>query len=271
MDNTFSWFIPEKMGTPRPEVRRAIYAARQISNPIWSDMNGRYSSAGRRHQVRPSQSANVPGAAAHPRARTVRVRDEDARRRVLRAGQVADEARPHAQRRRALRHRSVPVRAGPGKSALQGASRPYPIDKNNIAPRLGLVWNPDGESKSVVRAVTGCSTTGRCWERSTTSSRTSSTRSRSWRISRRRRRHGPAQRAVPDRSDAESRPTSAGSRPTCAPYINSVYPPGTTVRNTATVTWDDARTESSRISIRSAPDTSAKYSRAFRCRPTTSA
>ena len=31
----------------------------------------------------------------------------------------------------------------------------YPVDKDNIAPRLGFVWNPDGESKSVVRAGYG--------------------------------------------------------------------------------------------------------------------
>ena len=31
----------------------------------------------------------------------------------------------------------------------------YPVDKGNIAPRLGLVWNPDGESKSVIRAGYG--------------------------------------------------------------------------------------------------------------------
>ena len=31
----------------------------------------------------------------------------------------------------------------------------YPVDKNNIAPRLGFVWNPDGEGKSVVRGGYG--------------------------------------------------------------------------------------------------------------------
>ena len=29
------------------------------------------------------------------------------------------------------------------------------MDKGNIAPRLGMVWNPDGQSKSVVRAGYG--------------------------------------------------------------------------------------------------------------------
>ena len=31
----------------------------------------------------------------------------------------------------------------------------YPVDKNNVAPRLGLVWNPDQQGKSVVRAGYG--------------------------------------------------------------------------------------------------------------------
>ncbi len=30
-----------------------------------------------------------------------------------------------------------------------------PIDKGNIAPRMGIVWNPDGQSKSVIRAGYG--------------------------------------------------------------------------------------------------------------------
>ena len=33
--------------------------------------------------------------------------------------------------------------------------RSIPVDKNNVAPRIGFVWNPDGQSKSVVRAGYG--------------------------------------------------------------------------------------------------------------------
>ena len=151
MDNTFSWFIPEKMG--RHDLKfGARYSLTTNHNPIWGDMNGSYQFRGTgRHQVRSRQPAVVPGAARHPRARALRVQDEDAHRRVLRAGQVADEARPHAERGRALRHRSLSLRTGPRESAVRGRSRQYPMDTNNIAPRLGLVWNPDGESKSVVR------------------------------------------------------------------------------------------------------------------------
>ncbi len=42
----------------------------------------------------------------------------------------------------------------PGRSAIP-AAHGIPDRQSNIAPRLGLVWNPDGESKSVVRAGYG--------------------------------------------------------------------------------------------------------------------
>ena len=114
LDNTFSWFIPEKMGPPRHEVRRAVLTDDQ-SQPDLERHERQLPVPGTgRHQVRSRQPAVVPGAARHPRARALRVQDEDARRRVLRAGQVADEARPHAERGRALRHRGLPVRTGPG-------------------------------------------------------------------------------------------------------------------------------------------------------------
>ena len=48
-----------------------------------------------------------------------------------------------------------PYEQDPGNPLFSGRSRQYPIDTNNIAPRLGLVWNPDGESKSVVRVGYG--------------------------------------------------------------------------------------------------------------------
>ena len=31
----------------------------------------------------------------------------------------------------------------------------YPVDKNNVAPRFGVVWNPDGAGRSVVRGGYG--------------------------------------------------------------------------------------------------------------------
>ena len=41
-----------------------------------------------------------------------------------------------------------------GNSLFNDPSK-YPVDKNNLAPRLGVVWNPDGEGKSVVRGGYG--------------------------------------------------------------------------------------------------------------------
>ena len=42
----------------------------------------------------------------------------------------------------------------PGNPMFADKSK-YPVDTNNIAPRLGFIWNPDGANKSVVRGGYG--------------------------------------------------------------------------------------------------------------------
>ncbi len=74
--------------------------------------------------------------------------------RAVRAGQVADQAQPHVEPGRALRS-ARSLRSTERDNPLFSDPNEYPVDKNNIAPRLGFVWNPDGESKSVIRGGYG--------------------------------------------------------------------------------------------------------------------
>ncbi len=48
----------------------------------------------------------------------------------------------------------MPIEEDPGNPLFSDPSK-YPVDKNNISPRLGFIWNPDGQGKSAVRAGYG--------------------------------------------------------------------------------------------------------------------
>ena len=72
--------------------------------------------------------------------------------RLLRPGRLAPLAVLQGALRRTLRLFSPPD-ADP--NAPVEASRAYPTDKNNFAPRLGAVWSLGGDQRSVIRANTG--------------------------------------------------------------------------------------------------------------------
>ena len=48
----------------------------------------------------------------------------------------------------------MPLDEDPGNPLFSDPSK-YPVDKDNISPRIGFVWNPDGEGRSAVRAGYG--------------------------------------------------------------------------------------------------------------------
>ena len=48
----------------------------------------------------------------------------------------------------------MPIEEDPGNPLFSDPSK-YPVDKDNISPRLGFIWNPDGEGKSAFRAGYG--------------------------------------------------------------------------------------------------------------------
>ena len=115
----------------------------------------------------------------------------------------------------------------------------YPVDKNNLAPRLGVIWNPDGQGKSVVRAGYGV-----FYDRTLLGLvdnflfDTKYSRSFIAAFPQNAADPGPGNGRFPTDPSLNT-PTVGALTPAVRAYVNSVYPPGAVRRNTGTVTWDD--------------------------------
>ncbi len=167
IDNTFSWFIPEAKG--RHDLKfGARYSHIWLSNPAWGNLQGTYQFRGTG-----DTEFNASNPRSYPERFTIRAPGAldynmiHAHRRVVRAGQVADEARPHAERRRPVRHRSVPVRPG---AARQSGADEIP-DRQRATSRRASAWSgtPMVRASRLSGPATGSSTTEPCSEPSTTS------------------------------------------------------------------------------------------------------
>jgi hypothetical protein len=114
-----------------------------------------------------------------------------------------------------------------------------PVDKNNVAPRIGIVWNPDGQSKSVFRAGYGM-----FYDRTLLGTIDNFLTDY---------KYSPSFTASFPAGGPDLNPRN-GLFPTdpmlLVPQVNTLtaaqrailaalYPPGSTVRNTGTITWDD--------------------------------
>ena len=132
----------------------ARYSHIWISNP---NMATRTAPTASRHDasVQCRRPETYPERLQHPGAGAARLRADDPTSWELFAQDKWQlKPRPHAEPRRPLRPR-VHADRRDRQPTLLAIPATYPVDKNNIAPRLGFVWNPDGQGKSVVRGGYG--------------------------------------------------------------------------------------------------------------------
>jgi hypothetical protein len=235
-EDTFSWFIPDKAG--RHDLKFGTrYTHIWISNPNNSNANGTYTFPGDQ-----TFNAAVPG--TYPERFSIRV-----------PGALDYELRSHiwelfAQDKWALRGNlslSLGIRYDLEIMPIDETDNPlfsdptrYPVDKNNVAPRLGLIWNPDGKSKSVVRAGYGI-----FYDRTLLGTvdnflfDTKYSNTFTAQFPQSAPDPGPGNGRLPTDPLLAMTTTVNTLTPEVRAYINAMFPPGSVRRNTGTVTWDD--------------------------------
>ena len=240
IDDTFSWFIPDAKG--RHDLKfGARYTTTKLDNPNWSAMNGFY-----RFDHDLAFDASNPF--TYPNRFSIRVPGPlsyDLRMDVWEMfAQDKWQIRPNLTLSAGVRYdlEVMPYTTDDGNPLFSDPAK-YPVDKNNIAPRLGLIWNPDGQGKSAVRFGYGLFydrtqlgtvdnfLTDTKYARSFMADFPQNTTD-----------PGPAAGRFP------TDPTLTSGRvdqitPAVRAYVNSVYPPGSVSRNTGTIYWDDPKRE----------------------------
>ena len=235
LDNTFSWFIPDKLGRHDTKFGgRYTYA--WISNPNNSNANGTFS-------FPTDRAFNAADPFTYPERFSIRV-----------PGMLDYELKSHtwemyAQDKWAMnggfslslgvRYDLEVIPIDEGANPLFSDPSKYPVDRNNVAPRLGVIWNPDGKGKAVLRGGYGI-----FYDRTllgTVDNFLFDTKySRTFTATFPQTAADPG----PSRGQFPTDPTLLVSSVTQIPpavraYINSLFPPGSVSRNIGTVTLDD--------------------------------
>ena len=236
LEDTFSWFVPDKGG--RHDLKfGARWSHVWISNPNNSNANGTFS-------FNSDRAFNAADPSTYPERFSIRA-----------PGPLDYELRSnvweiYAQDKWAMKNgltASLGVRYDLEIIPIDETDNPlfsdpskYPVDKNNVAPRLGVVWNPDERGKSVLRAGYGLfydRTLLGTVDNFLFDTKYSNTFTASF------------PQSAPDPGPGAGRlPTDPllalvtrvdTVSPAMRAYLNALLPPGTVRRNTGTVTWDD--------------------------------
>jgi hypothetical protein len=237
IDNTFSWFIPEAKG--RHDLKfGARYSHIWLSNPQWGNMQGTYQFRGTG-----DPEFNPANPRTYPERFTIRVPGESTYEMIMHVGELFAQdkwqIKPGLTISAGVRY---DIEVFPYDPAPLGDPRltKYPVDKGNVAPRLGIVWNPDGQSKSVVRGGYGLFydrtllgtvdnfLTDYKYSPSFTANFPESAPD-----------PGPRNGTFPTEPMLQVNQLNQLTANQRA-ILNSLYPPGSTRRNTGTVSWDDA-------------------------------
>jgi hypothetical protein len=240
VDDTFSWFIPDAKG--RHDMKfGARFTTTKLNNPNWSNINGTY-------RFDHDLAFDRANPLTYPNRFSIRVPGPlsyDLRMDVWELyAQDKWQIRPNLTLSAGVRYdlEVMPYTTDEGNPLFSDPTK-YPVDKNNVAPRLGLIWNPDGEGRSVVRFGYGLFydrtqlgtvdnyLTDTKYARSFTADFPQNTTD-----------PGPAAGRFP------TDPTLTSGRvdqitPEVRAYVNSIYPPGSVSRNTGTIYWDDPERE----------------------------
>ena len=237
LEDTFSWFIPDKLGRHDTKFG-ARFTYVWISNPNNSNANGTYS-------FNSDRAFNAADPSSYPERFSIRVPgalDYDLRSRVWEL---------YAQDKWALANglslslgvrydlEIIPIHEDPGNPLFPDPSK-YPVDRNNIAPRLGFIWNPDGKGKSVLRGGYGV-----FYDRSLLGTvdnflfDTKYSNTFTAQFPQNAADPGPAAGRLPTDPLLAMTTTVGALTPAVRAYINGQYPAGSVRRNTGTVTWDD--------------------------------
>jgi hypothetical protein len=152
IDDTFSWFIPDAKG--RHDLKfGARYSRIWLSNPNWSNLQGTYQFRGTG-----DPEFNPSNPRSFPERLTIRVPGPLDYEMIMHVGEFFAQdkwqLKPGLTLSAGIRY-DLEVFPYDPKPLGNPQLTKYPVDRNNIAPRLGMVWNPDGENRSVVRAGYG--------------------------------------------------------------------------------------------------------------------
>jgi hypothetical protein len=241
VEDTLSWFIPDKKGRHDTKVG-ARYSRTWLSNPNWANMNGTY--VFRNYQDR---AFNPADPRSYPERLTIRVPGPLDYELVMHVyeffAQDKWQPTPGMTISVGLRYdlEVMPYETDPGNPLFSDPSK-YPVDKNNLSPRLGFIWSPDN-GRSALRAGYGVfydkTLLGTVDNFFTDTKYASSFIANFPEVGPD---LGPRNGQFP--TDPALLTNDVGQlTPQVRAYINARYPPGSTVRNTGTVTWDDPTRE----------------------------